>query len=98
MILYHDEVGENLPAIKHPLVALDPPGCAALDMAYVAAGRYDGYFQNDLNIWDIAAGIILIKEAGGMINNIDIFNNKNIEVIASSTNIYAKLLEKLNNF
>ena len=73
-------------------------GCAALDMAYVAAGRYDGYFQNDLNIWDIAAGIILIKEAGGMINNIDIFNNKNIELIASSTNIYAKLLEKLNNF
>ena len=73
-------------------------GCAALDMAYVAAGRYDGYFQNDLNIWDIAAGIILIKEAGGMINDIDLFSNKNIEVIASSTNINAKLLEKLNNF
>ena len=73
-------------------------GCAALDMAYVAAGRYDGYFQNDLNIWDIAAGIVLIKEAGGMINDIDLFNNKNIEVIASSTNINAKLLEKLNNF
>ena len=73
-------------------------GCAALDMAYVAAGRYDGYFQSDLNIWDIAAGIILIKEAGGMINDIDLFSNKNIEVIASSTNINAKLLEKLNNF
>ena len=73
-------------------------GCAALDMAYVAAGRYDGYFQSDLNIWDIAAGIILIKEAGGMINDIDLFNNRNIEVIASSTNINAKLLEKLNNF
>ena len=73
-------------------------GCAALDMAYVAAGRYDGYFQNDLNIWDIAAGIILIKEAGGMINDIDLFSNKNIEVIASSTDINAKLLEKLNNF
>jgi len=73
-------------------------GCAALDMAYVAAGRYDGYFQNDLNIWDIAAGIVLIKEAGGMINDIDLFSNKNIEVIASSTNINAKLLEILNNF
>ena len=73
-------------------------GCAALDMAYVAAGRYDGYFQNDLNIWDIAAGIVLIKEAGGIINDIDLFSNKNIEVIASSTNINAKLLEKLNNF
>ena len=73
-------------------------GCAALDMAYVAAGRYDGYFQNDLNIWDIAAGIVLIKEAGGIINDIDLFSNKNIEVIASSTNINAKLLEILNNF
>ena len=73
-------------------------GCAALDMAYVAAGRYDGYFQNDLNIWDIAAGIVLIKEAGGMINDIDLLSNKNIEVIASSTNINAKLLEKLNYF
>ena len=40
-------------------------GCAALDMAYVAAGRYDGYFQNDLNLWDIAAGVVLVKEAGG---------------------------------
>ena len=73
-------------------------GCAALDMAYVAAGRYDGYFQNDLNIWDIAAGIILIKEAGGIINDIDLFSNKNIEVIASSSTINAKLLEKINNF
>ena len=73
-------------------------GCAALDLAYVAAGRYDGYFQHGINLWDIAAGIILVKDAGGMINNIDIFNNKNIELIASSSNIYVKLLEKLNNF
>ena len=47
-------------------------GCAALDMAYVASGRYDGYFQNNLNLWDIAAGIILVKEAGGLINEIDL--------------------------
>ena len=42
-------------------------GCAALDMAYVASGRYDGYFQNNLNLWDIAAGIILVQEAGGIL-------------------------------
>ena len=54
-------------------------GSAALDMAYVAAGRYDGYFQNDLNLWDIAAGIIILKEAGGMINEIDLSQNKNIK-------------------
>ena len=73
-------------------------GCAALDMAYVAAGRYDGYFQNDLNIWDIAAGIILVKEAGGLLNEIDLSINKNIKIIASSTDINTKLLKKLVNF
>ncbi len=73
-------------------------GCAALDMAYVASGRYDGYFQNNLNLWDIAAGIVLVKEAGGVINEIDLSINKNIKIIASSANINAKLLKKLNNF
>tara|TARA_A100001234_G_scaffold83707_1_gene73725 strand:+ start:349 stop:1089 length:741 start_codon:yes stop_codon:yes gene_type:complete len=73
-------------------------GCAALDLAYVAAGRYDGYFQNDLNLWDIAGGIILVKEAGGIINEIDMSVNKNIKIIASSADINIKLLEKLNNF
>ena len=73
-------------------------GCAALDMAYVASGRYDGYFQSDLNIWDIAAGIILVKEAGGILNNIDLTSNENIKIIASSANINAKLMKKLTNF
>ena len=73
-------------------------GCAALDMAYVAAGRYDGYFQHNLNLWDIAAGIVLIKEAGGILNEIDLSINKNIKIIASSTDINSKLLEKLNYF
>ena len=73
-------------------------GCAALDMAYVASGRFDGYFQKNLNLWDIAAGIILVKEAGGIVNEIDLSNNENIKIIASSADINAKLLEKLNNF
>ncbi len=73
-------------------------GSAALDMAYVASGRYDGYFQNNLNIWDIAAGIILIKEAGGVINNIGLNEIENLKVIASSPNIMAKFGDKLNNF
>jgi myo-inositol-1(or 4)-monophosphatase len=73
-------------------------GCAALDMAYVAAGRYDGYFQHDLNLWDIAAGIILVKEAGGVLNEVDLNNNRNIKIIASSPDINSKLLKKLTNF
>ena len=83
---------------KEPDLQYRKTGCAALDMAYVASGRYDGYFQNDLNLWDIAAGIILVSEAGGILNKIDISSSKNIKIIASSANINAKLLEKLNNF
>ena len=73
-------------------------GSAALDMAYVAAGRYDGYFQNNLNLWDIAAGIIIVKEAGGIVNEIDLSKNDNIKVKASNTSINEKMLEKIKNF
>ncbi len=73
-------------------------GSAALDMAYVASGRYDGYFQKNLNLWDIAAGIILVKEAGGIINQIDLTTLKNIKVLASSAEINAKFIEKTLNF
>jgi len=73
-------------------------GCAALDMAYVAAGRLDGYFQKKLNIWDIAAGVILVKEAGGIINDISLSKIQDLKVIASSPNINSKLIEKIGNF
>jgi len=73
-------------------------GSAALDMAYVAAGRYDGYFQNNLNLWDIAAGVIIVKEAGGTINEINLSENDNIKIRASSTAINEKMLKKLQNF
>ena len=72
-------------------------GCASLDLAYVAAGRYDGFFQKKLNLWDIATGIILVKEAGGILNNIDLKKIKDLEVVASSSNINDKLCEKLKN-
>ena len=73
-------------------------GSAALDLAYVAAGRYDGYFQKNLNIWDIAAGILILKEAGGLINDTDISRSKDIKIIASNPNISTKLTEKLSKF
>ena len=45
-------------------------GAAALDLAYVAAGRYDGFWERSLNAWDIAAGLLLVREAGGMIGRV----------------------------
>jgi myo-inositol-1(or 4)-monophosphatase len=83
---------------QEPDLSFRKSGCAALDMAYVAAGRYDGYFQHDLNLWDIAAGVILVKEAGGILNEINLSINNNIKIIASSADINSKLLEKLSNF
>ena len=73
-------------------------GSAALDMAYVASGRFDGYFQNNLNLWDIAAGIIIVKEAGGIVNEIDLSSLKNIKVLASNAEINTKFIEKIDNF
>ncbi len=73
-------------------------GCAALDLAYVAAGRFDGYFHNKINLWDIAAGILLVQEAGGIVNDIKKFDINNIDIRASSTAINIKMLEKLENF
>ncbi len=73
-------------------------GCAALDMAYVAAGRYDGYFQKDLNLWDVAAGIIIVKEAGGILNEINLVKTNEVKIIASNNSINNKFIEKLKNF
>jgi len=73
-------------------------GSAALDLAYIACGRYDGYFQKNLHLWDIAAGLILVKEAGGMTNKIDLSNHNDLKIIASSPNINEKFMDKISNF
>ena len=73
-------------------------GSAALDLAYVASGRLDGYFQNKINLWDVAAGALLVKEAGGIVNNYDKFKVNKIHIKASSAAINDKMMEKLKNF
>ena len=73
-------------------------GCAALDLAYVASGRLDGYFQNKINLWDIAAGTLMVKEAGGIVNDIHKFDLNKIDIKASSAAINDKMLENLTNF
>ena len=73
-------------------------GSAALDMAYIACGRYDGYFQRNLHLWDVAAGLIIVEEAGGVINKINLKDYKGLKIIASSPDINEKLMEKISNF
>ena len=90
----------NCEGIKliYPRLNLRNTGCAALDLAYVGCGRLDGYFHDKINIWDIAAGKIIIEEAGGKVNNINKFRNNNIDIRAANPNIYEKMLKKIDNF
>ena len=97
---------QTLPATLHDLAQLMPAcagvrrwGAAALDLAYVAAGRFDGYWERELNAWDIAAGILLVREAGGFVGPIreggKMFESG--EVIAANAAIFdsfAKTLRK----
>lgn len=67
-------------------------GAAALDLAYVAAGRYDGFWERSLNAWDVAAGIIIVREAGGFVKPIDPEGSvlSDGELIAANEVIYDK--------
>tara|TARA_A200000113_G_scaffold73887_1_gene64747 strand:- start:204 stop:914 length:711 start_codon:yes stop_codon:yes gene_type:complete len=73
-------------------------GCVALDLAYVAAGRFDGFFQNDINLWNVAAGSLMIQEAGGEVNDVNKLNNNAINIRASNDAISDKMLRELENF
>ena len=88
----------NNEGVKFSNLNMRCSGSASLDLAYVAAGRLDGYFQNKINIWDVAAGILMITEAGGIVNDIHKFEVNNIDIRASSAAINDKMLENLVNF
>ena len=90
--------GTNIQGVKFSNLNVRCSGSAALDLAYVGAGRLDGFFQNNLNIWDIAAGLLIIDEAGGKINNFEDNKISKISLMASSSNIFNKMMENLDNF
>jgi len=72
-------------------------GSASLDMAYVAAGRCDGFWQRNLNYWDIAAGLVLVKEAGGFVTDFK-GNNEYIEnktILVTNYKINEEMIEVL---
>jgi myo-inositol-1(or 4)-monophosphatase len=72
-------------------------GSAALDLAYVAAGRFEGFFEYNLNAWDVAAGVIIVQEAGGKLSKFTegcdfIFGR---EIVASNGNIHPEMLQTI---
>ena len=72
-------------------------GAAALDLAYVASGKIDGFWERDLNLWDISSGVLLVKEAGGKITESDgkKWTTNSRDIVASNSLIHNKLTENL---
>tara|TARA_B100001057_G_scaffold94594_1_gene91055 strand:+ start:101 stop:841 length:741 start_codon:yes stop_codon:yes gene_type:complete len=88
----------NHEGVKFSNLNMRYTGCAALDLAYVAAGRFDGFFYNSINIWDVAAGSLMVREAGGIVNDLNKFRNNAISIRASNGGINDKMLKNIENF
>ncbi len=96
---------QDLPLFLKTLEALVPdtagvrrPGSAALDLAWVAAGRFDGFWEFGLHAWDIAAGVLLVQEAGGLVG--DLAGGKRYletgDIVAATPRVYKVMLERLS--
>ena len=85
-----EEVMQNCAGLRRP-------GAAALDLCYVAAGWYDGFFETGLQPWDVAAGSLMVTEAGGLIGNFtgdaDFLHQR--EVVAGNPKVYGQLVQML---
>ena len=89
---------ETLKALVPDTAGIRRPGSAALDLAYVAAGRYDGFWEFGLNAWDIAAGVLLVREAGGLIS--DMFGGDDYmasgDIVAASPKVFRDMHKRIH--
>jgi len=94
---YLDTYLQMMKTMIEQTAGLRRPGAAALDLAYVAAGFYDGFFEVGLNPWDVAAGSLLVQEAGGLIGDLagdgDFLHGG--QVIAANAKIFAQMVAAL---
>ncbi|MEG1030173.1 MAG: inositol monophosphatase family protein, partial [Brevundimonas sp.] len=68
----HAQAIKDIHAVGQRVAGIRRLGAASLDFAWVAAGRYDAFFERNLQPWDVAAGILFVTEAGGVVTTIDI--------------------------
>ena len=94
----HDNYLNLIDSVSRSSAGLRRMGSAAIDLAYVASGKLDGFWEKNLNLWDVASGVLIIKEAGGMVSEMNgndwSINSKNI--LTSNLHIHQKLQEKLS--
>ena len=88
---------EQINSVTKNCAGLRRMGAASIDLAYVAAGKLDGFWEKNLNIWDVSAGVLLIREAGGKVTEPDgnDWTIKSRDILASNLFIHSKLQEKL---
>ena len=95
----HGQFLKELHQISQRVSGVRRFGSAALDLAWVAQGRFDGYWERDLQAWDLAAGILLVTEAGGMVTDIDggdaVLTKRT--VCAANQDLHPLLLEHLRS-
>jgi len=93
----HARAGAEMAAVMNVTAGIRRFGAASLDLAYVAAGRFDGFWERGLSAWDIAAGVVLVREAGGVVTDL----NGGTEMLANGTvltaneNLHPQLLKLL---
>jgi myo-inositol-1(or 4)-monophosphatase len=95
----HDQFVKELAAVMPVVAGIRRCGAAALDLAWLAAGRFDGFWERNLSPWDVAAGMLLIREAGGFVTDLDggeaIFESGHI--VAGNEAIHRQLLALLKS-
>ena len=89
---------KEIDAVMRETAGIRRQGSAALDLAYVAAGRYDGFWERDLQPWDIAAGVVLVREAGGFVGPIEkgLFKLDGRSILATNMALEVPLQRLLN--
>ena len=94
----HGQFLKELHQVSQKVAGVRRFGSAALDLAWVAAGRFDAYWERNLNPWDIAAGVLMIQESGGKVTTIDEDDGDVVQgksILASNQDLYPLILEKL---
>lgn len=93
-----DTYVKTLKALVPDTAGIRRPGAAALDLAYVAAGRFDGFWEFGLHEWDIAAGVLLVQEAGGLIGDMEGGNSHLTtgNIIAANPKVFKEMVKRLH--
>jgi myo-inositol-1(or 4)-monophosphatase len=86
---------DELVAVRNEVAGVRRFGSAALDLAWVAAGRFDGFWERGLSLWDVAAGFVLVQEAGGMVVGLNKQDATRGSFVASNVSLAPKLAERI---